>query len=106
MERRLVRLPRPHRSVLVHRARRAEDRPAELHAALDDACTVIADDPLERVVREGLSGRRRRVDERDLVKAQADLSVRGVGEVVEFAEQRDVRRWESGIGLELLEEDD
>ena len=96
---------RLHRSILVHLARRAEDRPAELHAALDDARTVVADDPLQRVVRKRLRIIGGRVEQRDLVEQEANFGVRGVGEAIEPAEQGDVRCREGGVGLELLEED-
>ena len=105
MERRLVLHERLRSSLMIDLARAAEYRPAELHAALDDARAVVAHDPPERVVCERLGALRLRVEQRDLVEAQADLGVGGVGEVVELAEELDVGGGEGEVGLEAFKED-
>ena len=83
------RLPRLRLHAL-HLRRRAEHGPAELHAALDDARAVVADDPAQRVRRERACGLRRGVEQRDLVEAQPDLGVGRRGELVERPEALDV----------------
>ena len=105
VEARLVRSKRLDGLPLVDLTRAAEDRPAELHAALDDTCAVVADDPLKRVIRERARGLRRRVEQRDLVEAQTYLGVGRVREVVHLAEELDVRGREGGVGLKTLQED-
>lgn len=49
---------------------------AELHPALHDARTVVPDDPVRRCARDGLRLGRRRVEQRKLQEAEAQLGVR------------------------------
>lgn len=86
----LMRCPKTRRQLAVDLVHRLEQRPAELHASLDHARPVLADDPLRRLrdeVRCGL-GRGRR--ERERIEPEPDLSVRGAGQLVQGAHMRDV----------------
>ena len=105
VEARLVRSKRLDSLPLVDLTRAAEDRPAELHAALDDARAVVADDPAQRVGHERARGLRAGVEQRDLVEAQPDLGVGRRGERVERAQALDVGLREGRVGLEAFEED-
>ena len=106
MKRRPMRLKAPHSLLPIDLPRHREHRPAELHAPLDDARPVRADDPREggwgvgpRCVGGG-------VLEGDFVEAEADLGVGDRGEGVERAKGVDVCGREGWVGLEGLEEDD
>ena len=87
---------------VVRLARRAEDGPAELHAALDDSRAVGADGPLQRLRCELLCCRGRGVEEGELVEAQADLGVRAGGQAVQRAQVCDVRGGEGGVERSAL----
>lgn len=83
-----------------------EHGPAELHAALHDAGAVLPNDPLHRRGRERSRSGRRGVKEDDLVEAQADLRVRGLGELVQVAEEGDVGPGKSWVGLQAFQKGD
>ena len=99
----LERLPRA-RSI--HLARGLEHRPTELHAPLDDARAVVADDPVQRRRNVLLRCFTAGILQGNLVEAEPDLGVGGRGEVVDAPESVDVCDWERSIGLESLEEND
>lgn len=91
---------------MVHLARAAENRSAELHATLYDTRSIVADNPLECVVCEYFGCLRAWIEERYLVETKADFGVGGVRKVVELAEVFDMRSWERSVRLKAFKEHD
>lgn len=106
MERKLVLRPKLQGQFRIDLEHIPEDRPAKLHAALDDAGSIGADDPLACLGDEvgGSFGCGR--GERELVEPQADLGIGATGEAVQGTEVRYVREGKRRQGLKALEKHD